>query len=139
MALSGTETQSDTKKDEKTLRLDRLFYAVSQVESGNDPEAHNKREDARGIIQIRSIMVRDVNRILGKDKYTHNDAWNKTKSKEMFRIYLMHYHKNGTDEDWAKSWNGVPRGPQKQSTEKYWKKVKKIYEQRYTLQRGKKS
>jgi len=103
---------------------DQLWHAVCQVESGGNPKAHAKGEDARGIAQIRAIMVKDVNRILGHAKYTHDDAWDPVKSREMFDVYLDHYWPGGTAEECARAWNGGPRGPSKPATADYWRKVK---------------
>ena len=103
---------------------DALFAAICMVESSNNPNAHNRGEDARGIIQVRAIMVRDVNRILGRDHYTHNDAYNPTKARQMWFTYCHHYYPNGTDEEWARAWNGGPRGPQREATLGCWHKVR---------------
>ena len=49
------------------------------------------------------------------------------KSKEMFWFYTNHYMKAyglEGDEARARIWNGGPRGYRKESTEKYWEKVK---------------
>ena len=44
-----------------------------QVESGNDTLAYNAKENAAGCLQIRPIMVREVNRLLGKDSFKLKD------------------------------------------------------------------
>ncbi len=49
------------------------------------------------------------------------------KSKEMFFFYTDHYMKAyglEGDEARARIWNGGPRGYRKDSTKKYWEKVK---------------
>ena len=103
---------------------DAIWSAICQVESGGDTDAHNPGEGARGIAQIRAIMVEDVNRIVGSDKYTHDDAWCPEKSREMFDIYNKHYHPKGDYERIARCWNGGPKGHTKQATVAYWNKVK---------------
>lgn len=104
---------------------DRVWKAICQVESGGDPDAHNPSEDARGIAQIRAVMVEDVNRIVGEDRYTHNDAYDPVKAREMFDIYNRHYHPKGDYERIARCWNGGPKGHKKKATLPYWEKVKK--------------
>lgn len=102
-----------------------LWRAICQVESGGNPDAHNPGEDARGIAQIRAIMVKDVNRIAGTS-YRHDDAYDPEKAREMFDIYCTHYHPHGTAEQLARAWNGGPKGPSKPSTLGYWRKVQKV-------------
>ena len=101
----------------------KLVDAIIYVESRGDSMAHNKREDAVGVLQIRPIMLREVNRLLGYDKYTLKDRWSKAKSIEMFEVIREHTT-NPTDEKLARNWNGGPNGYKKQSTLKYWNKVK---------------
>ncbi len=105
------------KKDTK------LVDAIMYVESRGDSMAYNKREDAVGVLQIRPIMLREVNRLLGYDKYTLKDRWSKAKSIEMFEVIREHTT-NPTDEKLARNWNGGWNGYKKKSTLKYWNKVK---------------
>ena len=100
-----------------------LIDAIIYVESRGDSMAYNKREDAVGVLQIRPIMLREVNRLLGYDKYTLQDRWSKAKSIEMFEVIREHTT-NPTDEKLARNWNGGWNGYKKQSTLKYWNKVK---------------
>lgn len=101
----------------------KLVDAIIYVESRGDSMAHNKGEDAVGVLQIRPIMLREVNRLLGYDKYTLKDRWSKAKSIEMFNVIKEHTI-NPTDEKLARNWNGGWNGYKKQSTLKYWNKVK---------------
>jgi len=39
----------------------RLVHAVAAVESGNDPEAYNERENAVGLLQVRQEVIDDLN------------------------------------------------------------------------------
>ena len=106
------------------IQIDTLLNAVMAVESNFDTMAYNAKENAAGVLQIRPIMVREVNRLLGKDKYTLKDRWSKAKSIEMFNVIRSHT-KNATDEMIARNWNGGWNGHKKQRTLKYWNKVKK--------------
>ena len=112
------------KPIEQHVQIDTLLNAVMAVESNFNILAYNSKEDAVGCLQIRPIMVREVNRLLGADKYTLKDRWNKAKSIEMFNVIRSHT-KNATDEKIARNWNGGYNGHKKQSTLKYWNKVKK--------------
>ena len=105
---------------------DAIWHAICQVESSGNPDAHNPGEDARGIAQITPIFVRDINRIVGSDKYTHDDAWCVEKSREMFDIYNRNYHPKGDAERIARCWQGGPKGHLRESevNDKYWNKVK---------------
>lgn len=105
------------------LVADNLIDAVIHVESRGDINAHNVGEDAVGVLQIRPIMVQEVNRVLGFDKYTLIDRWDKQKSIEMFNV-IRQNTPNPTNEKVARNWNGGPNGYKKNSTLKYWQKVK---------------
>lgn len=98
------------------------------VESSGNDSAFNASENAAGCLQIRPIMVREVNRILRKQgdtlRYNLNDRWSRDKSLEMFHIWREYHHPNSTDEVIARNWNGGPRGYEKESTIRYWKKVR---------------
>lgn len=108
-----------------------LIDALIWVESNGNPVAYGDLhlgEPSVGILQIRKVMVDDVNRILslqGKSKrYIYTDRYDQTKSLEMFVIYVKHYHGGFDDyEAIARTWNGGPLGTYKKSTEKYWEKV----------------
>lgn len=105
---------------------DSLLKALIYVESSNSDKAYNESEDAVGCLQIRRLMVRDINRILklqgSKQKFKMRDRWDRDKSIQMFNIYCEHYNII-TNEDRARCWNGGPKGFKKRSTDKYWKKV----------------
>lgn len=69
-----------------------LKKAISKVESNYKESARNG--DCIGILQISSIYVRQVNKILGKRVYEYKDRWSKQKSMEMFEIYQNFYNPN---------------------------------------------
>ena len=93
------------------------------IESNFDTMAYNSKENAAGVLQIRPIMVREVNRLLGEDKYTLKDRWNKAKSIEMFNVIRSHL-KGATDEEIARTWNGGYNGKNNPKTLGYWKKIR---------------
>jgi len=113
-----------------------LLDAIIQVESGGDPNTHAKGEDAVGCLQIRKIMIKDVNRILkkqdNKTRYKYKDRWDCEKSKDIFDIVIKYYLPGACDQDIARLWNGGPKGPVKKNTRRYWKKVlKKLKKAKY--------
>ena len=113
-------------------QVETLVDALILVESSGNSRAHNKKERACGCLQIRPIMLREVNRILRKQKsdqrFLLEDRWECGLSKEMFYIWVNHHHKNSSDEVIARCWNGGPRGWKKTQTEHYWNKVQKLWE-----------
>jgi len=111
-------------KTEELIIEDPLIAAIIQVESGGDTLAYNSKEDAVGCLQIRPIMVREVNRLLGKDSFTLKDRWSKAKSIQMFNVLRSHL-KGASDEQIARTWNGGYNGKNIPQTMQYWNKVKK--------------
>ena len=112
-----------------TLDVDPLIQAMIMVESEGNDSAYHKREKAAGCLQIRPIMVREVNRILGIQKseleYTLEDRWSREKSIEMFHIVNGYHNKNSTYEEIARAWNGGPNWIKKSLTKRYWKRVQR--------------
>lgn len=100
-----------------------LFDALFFVESSFDYLEYNQEEEAAGILQIRPIMIEDVNRIAGYEKYTLNDRWSIVTSKKIFLDYQQKYNPEMDYEKAARCWNGGPTGHKKSSTIKYWNKV----------------
>jgi hypothetical protein len=96
---------------------ERLVNAIIRVESKGDTLAYNKIEEAAGAFQIRPIRLRDYNNRTG-NKYTHNDCFKLTVSKEIFLYYA---NKIGYPnyESIARDWNGSGK-----TTLDYWKKVR---------------
>jgi hypothetical protein len=132
--LLSLSTVLDAAQREISLR--RTFWAVAWVESKGDPRAVNRREQAVGIVQIRPIMVRDVNRIVGRGKYNLSDRTDVERSYEMFRLYSRYYAPRGTPEIWARNWNGGPKGSQKQRTACYWLRVQEVLSQEISQKIG---
>jgi len=103
-----------------------VLDAIMFIESGNDDSAYAASEDAVGCLQIRRVMVDDVNRILKRQessvRFTYEDRWDRKKSVEIFNIFCTYYNLD-TPEDMARGWNGGPRGMNKSSTIYYWTKV----------------
>lgn len=112
-------------------RVEILIPALIHVESSGDWKAIGDKGRAYGGLQLWAIYIKDVNRIVGTD-YIHDDAFNEEKAKEIVRIYLIHYGKRyerltgkiATYEILSRIHNGGPNGWKKESTIKYWNKVK---------------
>lgn len=113
-----------------------IIAALISIESGGHAKALNVKEDAVGILQIRQVMVKEVNRILkmqGADGiYTLNDRWNINDSKRMCKIFLSYQYdqyvkkwgRKPSMRELAMSWNSG--GIFKKCTDEYKQKVEKI-------------
>ena len=135
---SKTQIKVDTEPIEEVevevVVWDSFVAAVIQVESRGNDNAYCRKEDAVGCLQIRPIMVREVNRILKLNniqmRYTLNDRWSRVRSLEMFEIMAEEVEccedltRLEFYEIVARKWNGGHRGDKKRSTKKYWEKVK---------------
>jgi hypothetical protein len=115
----------------KEIQDNKLIQALIQVESrGNDSCIGDKHLilPSIGCLQIRPVMVREVNRILKKQKDTlrfkYKDRWSRKKSIQMFYIWKDFHHTNSSDEKIARNWNGGPKGYKRKRTLQYWEKVK---------------
>jgi len=120
-----------SKEIKPIFNEDALIDALIKVESrGNDSAIGDKHlvgNEAIGALQIRPIMVREVNRILKIQKsdkrFKMSDRWDRNKTIEMFLIWKEFHHSNDDFETIARNWNGGPRGYKNPRTEKYWAKV----------------
>lgn len=79
-------TIEDTLSEWEIMKL-----AIVKTESEFNPLAVGKSGDW-GLLQITPIYVKEVNRILGEEKYSHEDAFNPEKSMEMFTIMQNHHN-----------------------------------------------
>ena len=131
--LVSDTTSYPIRHDSVPFTWDDFVAAVIMVESSGNDSAYNKREKAVGCLQIRPIMVREVNRQLRRAKvdlrYTNEDRWSRDKSIEMFVIIAEGVESDGDImkfcEIVARKWNGGGRGHKKKATIKYWNKVNK--------------
>ena len=69
---------------------DMLQMAIIKTESDFKPEV--KGASGTGIFQATTIYVAEVNRLLGKNTYTIQDALDPVKSKEMFDVIQSTYN-----------------------------------------------
>lgn len=109
--------------------LNGLIDALCTVESNNNPSAIGDGGQAVGILQIHPIMIKDVNRILGKDAYTLRDRLDPAKSRKICRVYLSHYGKNKTLLQMSAMWCAGPDGYRqmnKPAVKRYVDKVRRV-------------
>jgi hypothetical protein len=110
-----------------------LLNALIFVESrGNDSaigDRHLVGNEAVGALQIRPIMVREVNRICKRigshQRFALKDRFDRQKSIHMFMIWREFHHKDDSAEVIARNWNGGPHGYKKDRTLQYWNKIEK--------------
>lgn len=106
----------------------KVMDAIIKVESKGNASAKSK--DCVGVLQIRPILVQDVNEYLqmkkSKKRYSLKDRFNPTKSKEMFILYQKRYNPTNNVEKAIRLWNGGC-GYSVAKTEKYYQKVMKHY------------
>jgi len=109
-----------------------LVYSLIHVESAGNDSCIGDRHlviPSIGCLQIRPIMVREVNRILkvlgNTTRFKNKDRWSRKKSIQMFYIWKNFHHKESTNEKIARNWNGGPRGYKRKRTLQYWEKVQK--------------
>ena len=101
-----------------------VMDAIIQVESKGNPKAVSK--DCAGVLQIRPVLVQDVNESLrikkSKKRFTLKDRLSVKKSKEMFTLYQKRYNPTNNVEKAIRLWNGGC-GYSVAKTEKYYRKV----------------
>ncbi len=126
------KTEKTSEKPKEEVKVDLLLEAIIQVESRGKEDCIGDKHLGKpsiGVLQIRPIMVREVNRILKKQnikkKYELDDRYSREKSIEMFYIWKDYYHSEDSDEVIARCWNGGPKGWKRNSTKYYWTKVQK--------------
>ena len=117
-----------------TYSFEDFIEAVIYIESRGNVKAYNEQEKAVGCLQIRPIMLREVNRVLKRDKsklrFTLEDRWDREKSIDIFHIIAEqtkcceNISKLDFFETVARRWNGGRRGDRKKATKIYWERVK---------------
>ena len=108
-----------------------LLSALIQIESGGNDQAKGRHGEL-GALQIKSIMVRDINRIMGTH-YAHQQVTNRATATFIANAYLSHYGRNLSDESLARLWQGGPRGAKKSSTRAYARRVMRELDRQRTV------
>lgn len=107
-----------------------LILAMILVESGGDPSAVGDDGRAFGVLQIHEAYAIDASQEAGKP-WRHDDAFDHLIAIEMLKAYMARYAtperlgRNVTAEDIARIHNGGLYGYRKDSTLRYWDKVKR--------------
>lgn len=119
----------EVKKKELDINTKQqlIIKSIMTVESQNGLYMYNAAEDAVGYLQIRPIMVKEVNRLAGYEKFTLEDRWSKEKSIEMFIDFQNKANPKWIPELAAKKWNGGWYGDRKEATKPYWNKVEEVF------------
>jgi hypothetical protein len=121
--LSSEIVSAMTQEDLNTVKMVKGIYAIAMVESGLNPEIVNKYEDAVGILQIRPIMVKEANRILGFDKFKLKDRFSAQVSIEIFLTVQRHHNKDFNLKTACWIWNGGTIDTTKNKCNRYYTKV----------------
>jgi hypothetical protein len=136
LAISALALIAMSPLNKGLVMKDVLYSSIVWVESKGNANAKS-RDGSVGIIQIKPVMVKEVNRICkikGIDKrFTLADRKDPSKSSEMFWIYQEFYNPDINRDSlskkdmeiMARKWNGGPEGHRKKATNKYWRKVSK--------------
>lgn len=115
------------EQDKEIRRRIAIIRAISTVESGNNPSAFNSGENAKGLLQIRPIMVKEIN-LYTNYRFTHRECWDSIVSIEAFTAYQDQFNPDWEPEKAAKLWNGGRSGENKPQTQQYWERVKEVLE-----------
>jgi hypothetical protein len=98
-----------------------LLSALIAVESGGNDLAKGRHGEL-GALQIKPIMVRDVNRF-AHTSYAHRQMTNRATATFIAQAYLARYGRNLSDESLARIWQGGPKGYRRQATRAYARRV----------------
>ena len=111
--------------------IDSLLQSIIKVESNGDSMAvgdKHLKTPSIGLLQIREVMVDEINRILKESgdtiRYYYSDRYSASKSVQMYYIWKEYHHKKSSNEVIARNWNGGTYGYKMNATVKYWVKVK---------------
>lgn len=117
-----------------------IDFAVMQVESGGNPNAHGDlhlSQQAYGPLQIRQPVCDDVNKAYGTNFKAKDLLGWTSKSLAIFWLYMSLYAtttaigRAPTDQDRARIWNGGPsawnpKNAMYSATTPYWNSVRKF-------------
>ena len=88
-AFKADYPKEDSAPTQHLSEWETTQLALILTESQMDSLAVGKANDL-GILQITPIFVDEVNRLVGKDLFTHQDALSPEKSLQMLAIYQSH-------------------------------------------------
>ena len=125
--VASSTTNQPTTTDMKPDIIDETFLRrLSEVESGTNDLAVNKREDAHGRYQIRAQYLADANEFMGTN-YSLQDMHDPVKANTVVWAYLARWGtcfenrtgREATATDLARIHNGGPRGAERSCTLDY--------------------
>jgi hypothetical protein len=108
------------------VHKENVLTKMIQIESEWNPKAVGDSGTAIGLLQIRPIMIREVNRLLKEERYSLEDRWDSLKSIEIFHTFQDIVNPDWDEELAARRWNGGIRGEKKMKTNVYWNKYKEL-------------
>jgi hypothetical protein len=130
LCIDDSDVMLKVNKNGRIDSLDELIAALIHIESSGQNDVigdTHMSEPSVGCLQIRPIMIREVNNILAEKsislRYTMKDRTNRNKSISIFGTWAARHHKSDSFEKIARNWNGGPLGYTKTSTEPYWESV----------------
>jgi hypothetical protein len=130
LCIDESDVMLKVRRNGRIDSLDELIIALIHIESSGRNDAVGDSHTGApsvGCLQIRPIMLREVNGILAKEGsksgYVMKDRTSRNKSISMFRTWAARHHKSSSYEKIARNWNGGPLGYTKTSTEPYWERV----------------
>ena len=97
-----------------------------QIESEGDVTAVGDNGSAVGVLQIRPIMVHEINRLLKEERYTLEDRWDSIRSVEMFHTFQELTNPDWDEELAVRRWNGGIRGERNPKTDNHWNKYQNL-------------
>ena len=109
------------RANENKIMHPLLLSALITIESAGNDLARGRHGEL-GALQIKPIMVRDVNRIMGTS-YAHAQVTNRATSIFIAHAYLSHYGKHLSDESLARIWQGGPKAIHRSSSRAYGRRV----------------
>jgi len=124
----GATVASARENGSKDFDWGPLMDAITWVESGGNSRAVSGK--SCGAMQITPIAVQQCNLILKqrgeKKRFTLNDRFSVTKSREMFVLIQSYYNPTNNVEKAIRIWNGGPHYTVR-STQGYYRKEMKAY------------
>jgi hypothetical protein len=120
------------------IHINALLWAQIMQESRANTKAYNLKEDAAGILQIRPVKLRAINRMLKKTgsnlQFTLEDRWDQSKSIQMWYLNMNNSNPNYDVREACLLWNG--RGKDGNGSTSYFNEITTYYE-KYKLQYNK--
>lgn len=114
----------------KTYHKNRLIKAMVIAESGGRWDAYNAKENAVGVMQLRPVMVKHINKI-SDSNYTLDDRLDSLKSVEMFNKLMALRNPSYNFDIACELWNSGMINPQRDNIKikvnDYKKKVLSYY------------